>query len=225
MGSKLFVYLNASVIKKQIMGVSGLLLCGFLVSHLLGNCLIYLGPEAFNTYAHTLTSNKAFLYTAEAGLIAVFLLHIFLAAKLTLENSQARPQKYFMKKHTGRGANLASATMPYTGFVILVFLILHILDLKFGPEYSATYGGVEMRDLYRLTLEYFADPIHVGGYLFTMLLLGIHVSHGFWSAFQSLGFNHPKYNDCLKMASKAFAVVVCIGFSALPIFCYLQGVR
>jgi succinate dehydrogenase / fumarate reductase, cytochrome b subunit len=202
--------------------VTGLMLCGFLVTHLAGNCLIYVGAQSFNTYAHTLITNP-FIYVAEAVLALIFLSHIGMAMKLTLENKQARPDGYYMKASTGRGATFASSTMPYTGLIILAFLIWHLVAIKFGPEYTATYEGVAMRDLHRLLLEYFSEPLHVGLYVFCMVALGIHVSHGFWSAFQSLGFNHPRYNCGISIISKIFALVMTVGYSALPIWCYLQG--
>ena len=214
----------SSILKKQIMAVTGLLLCGFLVTHLAGNCLIYVGPEAFNSYAHTLITNP-FIYLMEAGLVLLFLLHIGMAIKLTIENKRARPSSYYMKMSVEGGATFASSTMPITGLIILIFLIFHILHFKYGPVYTVQYDGVEMRDLYRLLLEYFQGPLAIGWYLFSMAALGLHLSHGFWSAFQSLGFNHPKYNDILKIKAKAFALIVSIGFAALPIYCYLQGGR
>jgi succinate dehydrogenase / fumarate reductase, cytochrome b subunit len=215
-------HLSSSVVKKQIMGVTGLLLCGFLISHLIGNCLIYVSPQAFNTYAHALITNPL-IYVAEVILASIFLTHIFLAFKLTLENKQARPEKYFIRQKTGRGATFASSTMPYTGVITLIFLVIHIMNFKFGAVYTATYDGVEMRDLAKLMFEYFSSPLNVGWYIFAMISLGIHVSHGFWSAFQSIGFNHPKYNCLIKGISTLYAVVITLGFSALPIYCYTQG--
>ncbi len=222
MASSMLKYATSSVVKKQVMGITGLLLCGFLLSHLIGNCLMYLGPEAFNTYAHTLVTNPL-IYVAEAILATIFLTHIGLAAQLTYENNKARPQKYYVKQKTGRGATFASSTMPYTGLIILAFLILHLIQFKFGPEYVITHSGVEMRDIYKTVVDYFQSPIAVIWYIFCMIALGIHVSHGFWSAFQSIGFWHPKYTCLLKCLGKVFAVIVTVGYSALPIFCYLQG--
>ena len=224
MNSKLCSYFGSSIVKKQVMGVTGLLFCGFLMSHLVTNSFIYISPELFNTAAHALITNPL-IYLAEAILGSIFLTHIFLAIKLTIENHRARPQKYYAKKSTGRGATFASSTMPYTGLITLIFLILHIINFKFGPVYTVTYDGVEVRDLYRLELEHFANPLNTAWYVFAVFSLGIHVSHGFWSAFQSLGFNHPKYNGMIKCASKAFGVLVFVGYAALPVFCYLQGVN
>ena len=97
-------------------------------------------------------------------------------------------QKYYVKNKTGRGSTFASSTMPYTGVIILVFLIFHLKGLKFGAYYDVTYDGVLMRDLYRLTFEKFASLPYVAFYVLSMFAMGIHVSHGFWSAFQSVGF-------------------------------------
>ncbi len=222
MGSHFKKVITSSIVKKQMMGITGLLLCGFLLTHMLGNCLMYLGPETFNSYAHALISNKL-IYLAEAGLILIFFCHLALAIRLTVENSMARPIKYFMKQSTGRGATFASSTMPYTGFIILVFIVLHLINFKYGPQYLVSYNGVEMRDIYRVMIEHFSSPLNVLWYIIAMLALGIHLSHGFWSAFQSLGFNHPKYNCCLKATSKAYALFITLGFSAMPIYCFLQG--
>jgi len=153
----------------------------------------------------------------------MFLVHIGLAVVVTLENKAARPVSYYVKAKTGRGASFASSTMPYTGLIILIFLVWHIINFKFGPHYEITHDAIVMRDLYRLLLEYFSNPVHVFSYVFAMIALGIHLSHGFWSAFQSLGFNHPKYNCTLKCAAKVFAVAMALGYSALPIFCYFKG--
>lgn len=214
---------QSSVMKKQIMGITGLLLCGFLVTHLLGNMLMFVDDgKAFNMYAHALITNPL-IYVAEAILAAIFLSHIGLGIRLTMENKSARPEGYYMKQPTGRGETFASSTMPYTGLLILVFLVLHIIQFKFGPVYLVTYDGLEVRDLYRLLIEYFQSPIAVAWYIFCMIGLGIHLSHGFWSAFQSIGFNHPKYNCLLKMSAKLYALAITVGFSSLPIYCFMQG--
>jgi succinate dehydrogenase / fumarate reductase cytochrome b subunit len=206
------------------MGITGLLLCGFLLTHLAGNLLIFVGPEAFNKYSHALISNKA-IYIAEAILAAIFLSHIGLAIKLTMENKAARPEGYYMRKHSGRGSTFASSTMPYTGMIGFVFLVLHILGIKFGAYYEATYDGVVIRDVYRTTIELFQNPANIAFYVLAVVALGIHVSHGFWSAFQSLGFNHPKYMPKIKLVSKLFGLLVAVGFGALPIVCYFLGAK
>ena len=206
------------------MAVTGLLLCGFLISHLVGNFLLFVGPDAFNKYSHLLVSNPL-IYLAEVILGVLFLSHILMAFKLTYENKKARPEAYYMRKNSGRGSTLASSTMPYTGVVALIFLVNHIIGLKFGTHYDTVVGGIQMRDIYRTTFEYFQDPIHVALYIVAMVALGLHVSHGFWSAFQSLGMNHPKYMPKIQCFSKIYGLIVTIGFSSLPLYCFILGAR
>lgn len=217
-------YFLSSVVKKQIMAVTGLLLCGFLAGHLAGNVLIIISPDLFNQYGHALVSNKPLLYTAETGLIVLFLVHLFMAAKLTVENNTARPQKYFIKQKTGRGATFASSTMPYTGVIILIFLVTHLMHFKYGDIYMTTVGGVEMRDLYRTVMEFFANPAGAAWYTFAMIALAIHVSHGFWSAFHSIGFFHNRYTPLIRKLGIGYAVFVGAGFAALALYGYIQGV-
>lgn len=215
-------YLSSSIGKKNLMGLTGLALCGFLVSHLLGNLLILCSAETFNNYGHALITNPLII-PAELGLLAVFLMHIGLGMRLAMENKLARPKGYHLKVRTGRGESLASATMPLTGLIILVFLVLHLLHFKWGTNYSVTYGGVEMRDLHRLVMELFSSPGYVAWYVFCMIVLGFHVSHGLPSAFQSLGLNHPRYFPPLKCLGKLFGLAMTVGYSVIPIWCYLQG--
>ena len=116
--SPLVIFLSSTIGKKQIVAVSGLLLCGFLVVHLLGNLLLLAGPDAFNMYAYRLTSTPL-IYIAEAVLGLIFVTHLYLALSLTYQNKTARPEKYFMKTKSGKGANFFSRSMPFTGLIIL----------------------------------------------------------------------------------------------------------
>jgi len=213
---------SASIIKKQVVAITGLFFVLFLAGHLAGNLLILVSPEAFNKYAHALVSNPA-IYAIEAVMMILFLIHVGLALKLTRENRKARGQRYYLKTNTGRGSTFMSDTMPYTGILIFIFLVLHILKLKFGTHYDVTYDGMVIRDLYKTVIEYFRSPLNVAFYEAAMLVVGIHVSHGLWSSFQTFGINHPRYNDCLRKFSVIYAVVIAGGFMVLPIYCYLQG--
>jgi succinate dehydrogenase / fumarate reductase cytochrome b subunit len=209
-------------VKKQVMGATGLMLCGFLFTHMLGNFLIFKGADAFNAYSHALISNPL-IGVAELILTLIFLTHIGMAIKLVRENKLARPIEYHSRKMSGRGANFASSTMPYTGMITLVFLIFHILGLKYGTVYSTNVHGIEMRDIYKTTVEYFQSPLHLAGYLVAIISLGIHVSHGFWSAFQSLGLNHPKYMPKIKILSRIYGLVIILAYCSFPLFCFFQG--
>jgi succinate dehydrogenase / fumarate reductase cytochrome b subunit len=216
-------YFRSSIGRKHLVAITGLLLCGFLLGHLTGNLLLIAGPDAFNLYAHKLVSLGPILYLIEAALTAVFLVHLGLAIKLNLENKKAKG-KYQMKKCTGRGTTFMSATMPYTGIVLLIFIILHLMNLKFGTNYPTTVDGVEMRDLYRTTMEYFQSPVNVLWYVFSMVCAALHTAHGFSSALQSLGINHPKYYPKFKLLSYLYALVIGGGFSFLSVWAYMKGV-
>lgn len=214
-------YFSSSVGKKSVMALTGLSLVGFLVVHLVGNINMLLGADAFNHYSHFLLSFEG-IYVLEAALAALFIFHAFFGLMLAFQNSQARPDSYAVQTKSGRGTTFASSTMPYTGSIILIFLILHLFDLKFGEHYSVpNQEGV--RDIYKLVLIYFSKPLHVAWYIIAMVSLAIHTSHGFWSAFQTLGFNHPKYNGFLRKSSLAYAVLVGAGFSFFAIWAYLQN--
>ena len=212
-------YFQTSIVRKQVMAVTGLLLSGFLITHLAGNFLIFVSADAFNKYAHTLTSNPA-IYIAEAVLAVLFLGHIGMGIVLTMQNQKARPQRYYQFQPTGRGATFASRTMLITGSIVGAFLVYHILGLKFGTYYETTVDGVVMRDLYRLVIEYFQNFFNVIAYVVGMIAIGTHLSHGFWSAFHSLGFAHPKYSPTIQNAAKAFGVVLTIGFSSFPLYIF-----
>lgn len=215
-------YFRSSIGRKQLVAITGLLLCGFLVSHLSGNLLLMVSSDAFNLYAHKLASLGGLLYVIEGVLAGIFLLHLGLAMKLNLENRQSRG-KYQVKTKTGRGTTFASQTMPYTGIVLLVFLVLHLLNLKFGSYYEVTIDGVVMRDLTRTTIEYFSSVGSTIWYIVAMIVAAIHTSHGFASAFQSMGWNHGKYFKNVKRLGFIYAVAVGGGFAFLAIYCHMKG--
>ncbi len=219
-------YFCSSIGRKQLVAVTGLLLCGFLISHLLGNLLLLAGPDVFNIYAHKLVSMGPLIYLAEVGLTGIFLVHLGLAIKLNIENLKARggKQRYYKKTNTGHGTTFMSQTMPLTGLVLLVFIILHLLNLKFGSYYPTTVAGVEMRDLYRTTMEYFQNIGNAIWYSFAMVCAAIHTAHGFGSAFQSLGLNHGKYFKHVKRLGYLYAVLVGGGFAFLSIWAHMKGV-
>lgn len=215
-------FFTSSIGKKQVMALTGIGLLGFTFTHLLANLLILVSPDAFNKYSHALITNPL-IYVAEAGLLGMFLLHIALAVVLKIENNLARPQKYYVKVSKGNGENIASKTMPYTGVILLVFIILHLINFKYGSNYPTTVDGVQMRDLYRTVVEYFANPAYVAWYVFAMFALGLHTSHGLQSTFQSLGIRHPKYTPIVETASLAYGVFVAVGFSVLAVYSHFQN--
>lgn len=220
----------SSVGKKLLNGLTGVLLLAFIVAHLAGNLTIFVGKDALNGYAAATHSLGALLIVAELGLAAVFLLHAVSAITVWNDNRRARQTGYAMKRSKGAASKqtLASRTMIITGIVLLVFLVVHLWQFRFGPAYMTTLpshdGGParEVWDLHRIVVETFKQPIWVGIYVAVMVLLGFHLRHGFWSAFQSIGVLNPKLRPLAFSAGVIFAVVIAVGFLLLPIFVYLS---
>lgn len=208
-----------SIGKKFLMGLTGLGWVGFVLSHMLGNLLILVSAEAYNRYSHALITNP-FLPAAEIGLLLLLLAHVYFAIKLTLENRAARPERYAASPSPKTKTSLGSRTMAFTGSFILVFIILHIITFKYGTHYTATYNGVEMRDLHQLVIEVFHQTGYVAWYVVCLVLLGFHLSHGAQSIFQSLGFRHPRYTPWIKKLGFLYAIVVAAGFLVQPLYVY-----
>lgn len=203
---------HSSIGKKLLVAVAGLLLCGFLVTHLAGNLLLFVSEGAFNDYAKTLETNP-FLVPAEIALAALFLLHIVVSLWLRVQNRRARPVGYEMSRSKG-GRSLGSRSMAVSGVLVLVFLIVHIRTFKFGEKFDG---------LYRLVMDSFANPLYSAFYVVAMLGLMLHLSHGVQSAFQTFGLNHPKWTPLVRKAGFAFAGAIAGGFALIPIISYLKG--
>ncbi len=214
--------LISSIGKKMLMACTGSLLSGFVLVHLLGNFTLLAGPEVFNRYAYHLTSLGPLLYLAELGLVVIFCSHIGLGISVWMNNQSARPDNYYFKASSGKGETFASRLMPVTGSIMLIFLLAHLFHFKWGATYVTTINGVEMRNLYQLLMEYFSRPLNVAWYILAMVAISLHTSHGLWSAGQSLGLNHPKYNPLLKTLALVYAFVTGGGFCFLALWAYFQ---
>lgn len=203
MGSRL---LSSPVGKKLGMALTGLLLYGFLIGHLGGNLLLLKGDrgQAFNAYSDYL-SQHPLLVPVELLLLAIFLLHVYLAILVTLENRRARPVGYRMNQSAG-GRTWASSTMIYSGLLILVFLVFHIKSFKYGDHRGGT--------LYDLVVSTFQQPEYAIGYAIAMVVLGFHLWHAFQSAFQTLGLGSRK----VKSLGLLLCLILAIGFGSLPIY-------
>jgi len=210
-------YASSSIGRKQILAKTGLLLCGFLLVHLAGNFLLFVGSDAFNGYAYAITKNKPILYMAELVLFGIFATHIGLALKLTFENRMARGVNYEINAQAG-DMTIATKTMPYTGGWILVFLVLHLMNFKYGGAQEVTVNGVKMLDLYTVVAHHFAKPLWALYYIVSMALLAAHVHHGLQSALQTFGVNHPKWNGLIKCAANLYAAIIFLGFSSFPVY-------
>jgi len=224
--------LSSTVGKKYLMGLSGLALVGFIIAHLTGNLLLLVpGGEAFNLYAKKLENLGYFLYVMEAGLIFIFLLHIVTAVQTRLTNKMARPIDYRLSATKGglSKSTWGSRNMIITGMVLLVFLIIHLMQFKFGLfmdtnlDWTTMVEGDEARDLYAIVVTTFSNPAWAIFYVVVMCLLGFHLRHGFWSAFQSLGVAYPRFSRPLYIVALLFALLMATGFMILPIYLFLFG--
>lgn len=221
MKSKIGFIIKTSIGKKFLMGLSGLFLVAFVVVHFLGNLLIFLGPEKYNSYSHLLISSPGIIF-AEIIIILIFLTHVFLGIYLTFENYKAKPLVY-KKSPSGEGKpSVFSKTMIYQGLIVFVFICFHLWSFKFGAYYEITSSEGKIRDIYRLVAESFNDTVIVVGYIFSVLILGFHLIHGVGSAFQSLGVSNFRFNVFLEYFSIIFAVIVIIGFVSPVLFLYFN---
>ena len=216
----LITTLSSTVGRKFVMGLTGLFLCFFLVVHLAGNLLLYVGPEAYDHYAHTLHEQKGFLVVAEVLLFGAFIVHILLAIKLSRSNYAARQIPYAKtssKKESRLVANVVApeAWMFWSGAVVLGFLILHLGDFKFELWWGTSLQAIDSP--YDKAGVILRNSLRLFVYTLGSIVLGMHVSHGLASAFQSLGVNHPKYTPCIHWCSIAFGWIVGIGFASFPV--------
>lgn len=220
MSSRIRVF-DSSVGSKLLIGLTGLALFLYLITHIVGNALVFLGADTFNTYAHTLTSNPL-IPVIELGLVLIALTHIYKTVKMFLRNKAARPVAYVAKKPAGGPSRktIASTTMIVSGLWLLVFMIIHVQAFKYGAEYETASG---VRDLYRLEMENFANPLVVGFYVLSMVVVGSHLWHGASSAFQSLGVDHPNVTPKILGLTKAIAAVIAGGFIVIALWAHFVG--
>ena len=204
----------SSIGKKLMMAVTGLAFIGFLMAHLVGNLTIYGGKEAFNAYAEKLHSLGPLLTLFELGLLFFAAIHSITGLFLFVQNWQSRPTSYAVYNSTG-GRTLSSRTMPYTGLIILGFVIFHLINFSFVDKTDRTIS--------QIVSAAFANPAYVIIYIAVMIVVALHVRHGFWSAFQTLGANHPKYMPAISVLSIVLGLIVACGFGFLPIYISLSA--
>ena len=221
--------LTSSIGKKYVMAVTGLSLVGFMVTHLLANLTLYWpDPELFNRYPAKLHAWGPLLTVAELGLAGLFAVHASMAMWLGKDKNEAGGK--YAGERRGKGGNSrfgpAANGMTITGVLLLVFVVAHVLHFRFGPGvmegYTTLVDGEPARDLYRLVYEQFQDPVVTILYSVTMLFLGLHVRHGFWSAFQSLGAMKPEWSKAIYGLAAAIAFIFTAGFLFIPIWLYFD---
>jgi succinate dehydrogenase / fumarate reductase, cytochrome b subunit len=213
-------FYRSAVGKKWVMAVTGILLMGYVFFHMLGNLKVYLGAEDLNHYGEWLRDllvpffpRTVTLWLLRIGLTAAFVFHIHAAYGLTRINRQARAAGGYISKRDYQAANAASRSMRYTGVIVLLFLIFHLADLTWGTVNPDFVRG----DVYRNLVASFERPAISAIYIVANLALGLHLFHGGWSMFQSLGVNNPKWNSWRRGFAVGFAAIVTVGNLTFPI--------
>ncbi len=201
---------QTSIGKKAVMAVSGVVLVGFVIGHLLGNMNAYLGPQAFNEYANGLRDHPSLLWGIRILLLVSVLAHIVSGLTLVARNRAARPTRYAQKKDIA--TTYAAKMMPLTGITLLAYIAFHLAHLTFGA-----LPGFDVTNPYNNLVRGFESPLLCGIYVIGNLSLGVHLYHGVWSMFQSVGANHPKYNHLRTDLAVAIATFLTVGFLSFPV--------
>jgi len=211
--------LNSSIGKKFIMALTGTLLMMFLLVHLIGNIMLYFGPEAFNTYVKILESVKPLIRVIEVILAIIFIFHIYNGIRLWFQNKSANPTKYAVNA-TRKNTDVSSRSMIITGSFVLLFLIIHLYTFWAKFNFSDL---TENEKFYTFVTTSFKDPLFAGVYFVAMIFLGYHLNHAFQSAFQTFGWNSRKYGEFVKKLGFWYSVIVSAVFASIPLYFFLMG--
>jgi succinate dehydrogenase / fumarate reductase cytochrome b subunit len=208
----------SSIVRKFIMALSGLFLIIFLITHLVINSLtLASSKDLFNEAAHFMATNPI-IYAMQYVLALGFIIHIGMGIKLTIQNKRARSQEYVYNKMS-KNTDLSSRSMIVSGALVIVFLALHLRDYFYQMKFVGLPEGTTDYDL---VVNLFTNPYYTAVYVIAFIFLGIHLNHGFKSAFQSMGANHKKYNPLIKIVSTAYSIVIALGFSTIAIFHFIN---
>ena len=203
---------RSTIGKKAVMAASGVVLFGYLVGHLLGNLQIYLGREVLNEYAAFLHNSPALLWGTRAVLLISVVAHVTSAIQLASRNAEARPVRY--KHWRGQQSDYASRTMYWSGPILALFIVYHLLHLTLG--YAPAPHQHDPNDVYANLVNGFSVPLVSAAYIVSMLALGMHLYHGAWSIFQTLGANHPRYNAWRRRFAAGLTAFIVLGNISIP---------
>lgn len=218
-------FLTASIGKKFIMSISGIFLMMFILVHLAINSLLIFDDtgELFNQGAHFMATNPV-IKIVEPVLAIGFIIHILWSLIISYQNWRARPVKY-AKSNTSGASTWVSRNMLILGALILVFLVIHIINffwvIKFNPHSmpKAEIGGIIVEDAYKLVSGLFINSVYYCIlYIVGAILLGLHLTHGFWSAFHTIGLNNRNWRSRLEWIARIYAIIVAVGFSVIPLY-------
>jgi succinate dehydrogenase / fumarate reductase cytochrome b subunit len=218
--------LTSSVGTKQLMALTGVALLLFVLAHMLGNLQVFAGQEAYNAYAAKLKSLGPVLWVMRGGLLAVFLLHVGCAVRLTRRNRAARPVPYAVVEPLR--STYASRTMVMSGLIVLAFVIYHLLHFTLGvtdPDAAHLVDEAGRHDVYSMFVLGFQSVPVALGYVGAMLLLGLHLAHGIQSLFQTIGWSAPRYRPLTTLAGRGLAALIVLGNVAMPLSVLFGAVR
>ena len=211
-------FYETTVGKKFVMAITGIALVGFVIAHMAGNLQFFEGKEKINHYAESLRALPALLWGARIGLLVAVALHIWSSIQLALLQKAARPAGYARKRSVG--SSYASRTMYWSGPIVGLFIVYHLLHMTLGVVHP---NFVEL-NAYDNLVNGFSNPIVSVFYVVAVGLLMMHLYHGVWSLFQTLGFSHPRWTPKLKVMAKLLSIVIFIGFASIPL-AVLAGIR
>jgi len=210
-------YVRSSIGAKHVMAVTGLALVLFAIVHMLGHFGMFVGQDAYNNYAHTLQSMTAVKWTVRAGLLAVFIVHVIAAIRVSVENRAARPVKYAV--YRTKRTNIMARTMALTGLFLFAFIGFHLIHFTIGlvqPGAFHTLDPLGRYDAYSMFIRGFQNvPLYVV-YLISIALLSSHLGHGASSWAQSLGLRHPKYSPLIDKLGPVLSLLLFVGYMAPP---------
>lgn len=207
---------DSTIGKKAVMAVTGLVLLGFVIGHMLGNLQVYLGADALDGYAHKLRTLGPLLWGVRSVLLLAFLLHGWMVIDLYARSAAARPVNY--RVYSTIATNYAAKAMWLSGVVILLFVVFHLAHFTYpGLSMSSTYAHDAHGKVYQNVVNGFRVPWVSCVYLLAQILLGMHIFHGAWSVLQTLGFSHPDYNIRLRSLARILAVIIVVGNCSIPL--------
>jgi succinate dehydrogenase / fumarate reductase cytochrome b subunit len=204
-------FFRSSIGKKVVMAASGAVLFAFVLGHMAGNLQVYLGPTAINAYAEKLRHVPALLWAARLGLLAAVIAHIASAYSLTRTSQEARPVGY--RDRESRESTYASRTMRWSGLILLLFIVYHLMHFTFGNAHPSFVPG----DVFHNVVAGFRSVAVSSVYILAMIALGLHLYHGVWSMMQTVGLSHPRYDHLRHAFATLVAVVVVAGNISFPL--------
>lgn len=211
-------WVRSSIGKKILMALSGAMLAGFVVMHLLGNLLIFRGQDALNAYAKKLADLGPLLWAARIGLILAVIIHIITSIQLSRENRSARPQAYARQR--SESTTLAARTMLISGIILLAYLLYHLAHFTFGwthPELYHMKDPLDRYDVYGMVVGGFRNAWVVAGYIIGVGMVCLHLSHGLGSMVQTLGLNNEKTIPVFTWAGRIGSAVIFLGYVSIPL--------